>query len=84
MPRTRLKPAVFLLPLFALVIICAPARGKSVSPQRVVSLVPAVTTEMIVTMGAGVALAALQRGYRPTPIRGRERLSGGSFPRKKE
>ncbi len=78
MPRTRLKPAVFLLPLFALVIICAPARGKSVS------LVPAVTTEMIVAMGAGVALAALQRGYRPTPIRGRERLSGGSFPRKKE
>jgi len=80
MPRTRLKPAVFLLPLFALVIICAPARGKSVS----LSLVPAVTTEMIVAMGAGVALAALQRGYRPTPIRGRERLSGGSFPRKKE
>lgn len=79
-------------------IICAPARGKSVSvadhrgtvarfqepPQRVISLVPAVTTEMIVAMEAGVALAALQRGYRPTPIRGRERLSGGSFPRKKE
>lgn len=74
MPRTRLKPAVFLLPLFALVIICAPARGKSVSvadhritvarfqepPQRVISLVPAVTTKMIVAMEAGVALAALQ------------------------
>jgi ABC-type hemin transport system substrate-binding protein len=70
MPRTRLKPAVFLLPLFALVIICAPARGKSVSPQRVVSLVPAVTTEMIVAMGAGVALAGFAEGVSTHPDQG--------------
>jgi ABC-type hemin transport system substrate-binding protein len=34
--------------------------GCGPPPQRVVSLVPAVTTEMIVAIGAGVALAALQ------------------------
>ena len=72
MHRTRLKPALLLLLLLAPALFCAPARGAAVSfvdhrgtavripepPQRVVSLVPAVT-EMIVAIGAGGALAAV-------------------------
>ena len=72
MHKTRLKPALLLLLLLAPALFCAPARGAVVSfvdhrgtavripepPQRVVSLVPAVT-EMIVAIGAGGSLAAV-------------------------
>ncbi|MCG6906655.1 MAG: ABC transporter substrate-binding protein, partial [Desulfobacteraceae bacterium] len=72
MPRTHLTPASLLFSLLALALVCAPVRGAAVSvvdhrgtvvripepPQRVVSLVPAIT-EMIVAMGAGEALAAV-------------------------
>jgi ABC-type Fe3+-hydroxamate transport system substrate-binding protein/adenosylcobinamide amidohydrolase len=88
--RTRLKPALLLLLLLALVPVCAPARGAAVSdvdhrgtvvhipepPQRVVSLVPAVT-EMIVAIGAGGTLAAVTANDSRLPEMAAKPIIGG-------
>jgi ABC-type Fe3+-hydroxamate transport system substrate-binding protein/adenosylcobinamide amidohydrolase len=90
MSRTGLKPALLLLLLLAPALVCAPARGAAVSvvdhrgtlvripqpPQRVVSLVPAVT-EMIVAIGAGGSLAAVTANDSRLPEMAAKPVIGG-------
>jgi len=90
MHRTRLTPTPLLFSLLALALVCAPVRGAAVSvvdhrgtvvripepPQRVVSLVPAVT-EMIVAMGAGEALAAVTANDSRLPEMADKPIVGG-------
>jgi ABC-type Fe3+-hydroxamate transport system substrate-binding protein/adenosylcobinamide amidohydrolase len=79
-----------LFSLLALALVCAPVRGAAVSvvdhrgtvvripepPQRVVSLVPAVT-EMIVAMGAGGTLAAVTANDSRLPEMADKPIIGG-------